>query len=103
MIPQGGETEEHSAPAQRPEPMRGVHPQRTKKRLVSAGTKEAHPNFTYHGGPIINTPRLHALYVGDWAGSANQSRASRLSQFLTEFLQSTYMNILSQYGCGSSG
>ncbi len=60
-------------------------------------------DFIYHGGPVINTPQVHILFVGDWSSTANQNRATRLSQFVSDLLSSRYMNILSQYGCGNSG
>jgi hypothetical protein len=48
-------------------------------------------------------PQVYALFVGDWSSAANQNRATRLSQFVTDLLNSRYMNILSQYGCGTTG
>ena len=60
-------------------------------------------DFIYNGGPVINNPQVFACFVGDWSSTANQNRAARLGQFLTDLMSSTYMNILSQYGCGSSG
>src|SRR6185503_18385265 len=89
---------------------KGVSPRRPKRRDALApdlaGVTSAtgtHPNFGYQGGPIINTPQVHALFVGDWASAANQARAARLQQFVSDMLNSRYMNILSQYGCGTSG
>ena len=35
-----------------------------------------------------------------WKGVAHQARAERLDQFLTELMQSDFMNILRQYGVG---
>ena len=46
---------------------------------------------------------MSVLFVGDWSTAGNQTRASRLSQFVSDFLNSSYMNILSQYGCGTTG
>jgi hypothetical protein len=63
----------------------------------------AFPNFTFHGGPIVNKPQVYALFVGNWSSAASQNRATRLQQFISDLLDSNYMNILSQYGCGSSG
>jgi hypothetical protein len=87
-------------------PLKGVvEPKRAKKAspLAPAGGAGAFPDFTYNGGPVINTPRVYALFVGDWSSTANQARANRLSQFLIDLLSSNYMNILSQYGCGTAG
>jgi hypothetical protein len=61
------------------------------------------PDFTYSGGPVIETPQVSVLFVGDWSSSADQTRATNLKQFVSDMLNSSYMNILSQYGCGSSG
>ncbi len=60
-------------------------------------------DFIYNGGPIINTPQVYAIFFGDWSSASNQNRATRLSQFITDLLNSRYMNILSQYGCGTTG
>lgn len=60
-------------------------------------------DFKYHGGPIINTPRVYAIFLGDWTSASNQNRATRLSQFMSDLLNSQYMNILTQYGCGTTG
>jgi hypothetical protein len=87
-----------------------VSPRRPKTRkalqrdFLGAGLDTgAHPSFIYHGGPIVNTPQVHALFVGDWMSASNQNRATRLKQFLTDLMNSKYMNILSQYGCGTTG
>jgi hypothetical protein len=60
-------------------------------------------DFIYNGGPVINTPQVYAIFFGDWSSAANQNRATRLSQFIIDLLNSRYMNILSQYGCGTTG
>jgi hypothetical protein len=88
--------------------LQGVSPQRAKERTDLAGAPRRSPtgtfsNFIYRGGAVINTPRLFALFIGDWASAANQTRATRLGQFMTDLMSSRYMNILSQYGCGTSG
>ena len=50
---------------------------------------------------IVNAA-ARALFVGDWTSTANQDRATRLQLFLTDYFASTRMNLLSQYGCGTS-
>jgi hypothetical protein len=81
-----------------------VEPQRREKKGLPSATGTGNfPNFLYHGGPVINMPQVYALFVGDWSSAANQNRATRLSQFVTDLLNSRYMNILSQYGCGTTG
>src|SRR5712692_9088465 len=88
---------------------RGVKGERVKVTLPSdvtaAGPAGAQPHaqFLYHGGAVVLDPRVFAVYVGDWAGAANQARATRLNQYLTDLVVSRYMNILSQYGCGTAG
>ncbi len=37
------------------------------------------------------------------AARLTTDRATRLGQFLTDMMNSQYMNMLAQYGCGSSG
>jgi len=61
------------------------------------------PNFLYQGGPVIHNPEVYIAFVGDWTSAANQTRATRLSQFVADLMNSSYMNILSQFGCGSTG
>ncbi|HKV51424.1 MAG TPA: hypothetical protein VJO52_09505 [Gemmatimonadaceae bacterium] len=104
----------------RPAPRRGeprktvggvVSPKRPKRKirlgvpadLAGTSATGSFPNFIYHGGPIINTPQVYAIFFGDWSSAANQTRATRLGQFVSDLLNSRYMNILSQYGCGTSG
>lgn len=62
----------------------------------------AHPNFTYHGGPVVTCPQVYATFWGNgWLSNPAQTiRAGRLAQFLGDLLASKYMNILSQYGSG---
>src|SRR5579864_2614000 len=90
-------------------PRHGVVPARVAKRRLPLGGPLAgsgpgsFPDFLYRGGPVINTPQVHAIFLGDWSSTANQSRATRLQQFITDLLNSSYMNILSQYGCGTTG
>ncbi len=89
-------------------PLIGVHPQISKKIPMEIAELETpargqYPDFVYHHGPVINTPQAYLLFVGDWSSAAKQNRAHRLAQFNTDLLSSQYMNILSQYGCGTSG
>jgi hypothetical protein len=87
-------------------PLKGVQPQQSETKafqLAAASGNGMFPNFINQGGPIINTPQVYILFYGDWSSAANQKRATRLSQFTTDLLKSRYMNILSQYGCGTSG
>ncbi len=90
-------------------PLKGVPPKKIKFRkklptgLAGAAPVSAHPNFMYHGGPVVVNPQVYTVFLGDWVSAQNQDRAKRLNQFIIDLLNSTYMNILSQYGCGSTG
>lgn len=64
---------------------------------------QPHPSFKYHGGPVVQNPRVFSVFAGDWAGAGSQARMARLNQFLKDLVVSKYMNILSQYGCGKKG
>src|ERR1700757_1006046 len=63
----------------------------------------AHPNFSYHGGPVIKSANVYTSFWGSgWTATpAKLINAGRLSQFMQDFLASKYMNILSQYGAGN--
>jgi len=52
---------------------------------------------------IIQNPQVYQVFLGDWSSSTNQARATRLNQFITDLMTSNYMNMLAQYGCGSTG
>jgi hypothetical protein len=88
---------------------RGVSGERAKapfpSDVTTAGGAAAnpHPGFRYHGGAVVLDPQVFAVYVGDWSGATNQARAARLNQYLIDLVGSPYMNILSQYGCGTAG
>ena len=71
--------------------------------LARTDGRQSVPDFFYHGGPVINTPKVRVLFIGDWTSPANKERAERLTVFIRDLLKSTYMNILSQYGCGTTG
>ncbi len=57
----------------------------------------------WNGGPVITCPMIYATFWGShWTTSASYlSEAGRLTQFLTDLVNSEYMNVLSQYGAGS--
>ncbi len=88
-------------------PIFGVQPQVTKKTSavseLEAPTSGRFPDFTYHRGPVVTNPQVYILFIGDWQNQENQRRSQRLIQFNTDLLHSQYMNILSQYGCGTTG
>lgn len=69
----------------------------------ASGGSGSFPFFVYNGGPVVTNPQVYNIFLGDWTSSANQTRASRLNQFITDLMNSNFMNMLAQYGCGSSG
>jgi len=71
--------------------------------LAAQPVSAAHPNFTYHGGPVISCSTVYASFWGDqWLSDpASTMRAARLAQYMKDLLASKYMNILSQYGAGN--
>jgi hypothetical protein len=57
--------------------------------------------FSYHGGPIIQSPDVFVTFWGaSWAQPASATTRANLLQFVRDFLASSYMNILSQYSVG---
>jgi hypothetical protein len=70
---------------------------------TDAALASAYPNFNYHGGVVVVKPLVYTIFLGDWVSAQNQDRANRLNQFIIDLMNSTYMNILSQYGSGSTG
>ncbi len=97
------------SPAKKANDLKGVSPRLAKKKIRLGGPPMggsgpgAEPGFIYRGGRIINTPQVYAVFLGDWTSTANQGRATRLVQFLNDLMSSDYMNMLAQYGCGTSG
>jgi hypothetical protein len=63
----------------------------------------AFPNFRYRGGPVIHTPQVFCVFLGDWTSAASQTRVTRINQFVVDMMNGDYMNLLAQYGCGSTG
>jgi hypothetical protein len=65
-------------------------------------TSPVHGDFVWNGGPVITCPLIYATFWGThWADAAHQAQAARLVQFLKDLVNSTWMNIMSQYGAGS--
>lgn len=62
----------------------------------------AHPNFSYHGGPVVTCPLVNvSLWGSAWTTDpAHLARAGRLAQFHQDLVGSNFMNVLSQYGVG---
>jgi hypothetical protein len=89
----------------------GIVPAKPIKRRVPLGAGPGlgaagagqDPDFLYRGGPVLANPQVHLVFLGDWTSATNQNRATRLQQFISDMLNSAYMNMLAQYGVGSSG
>jgi hypothetical protein len=99
------------APAQTVRERYGIVPARPQKLKVPLGSGPGlgaagagnFPDFIYRGGPIIANPQVHLVFLGNWTSAASQTRATDLQQFVGDLLNSNYMNMLAQYGVGSSG
>lgn len=80
--------------------LKGFDPNLVPQGVVPATA--AFPNFSYHGGPVIKCANVYTTFWGSgWSTTPAKLAASgRLNQFIKDFLASTYMNILSQYGAG---
>jgi hypothetical protein len=98
-------------PTTRRRAIKGVSPARPKKKVRLGGNlgiasgpgPGSFPNFIYHGGRVIHNPQVYCVFLGDWSSASNQNRATRLAQFINDMLNSDYMNMLTQYGVGTSG
>ncbi|MBV8382333.1 MAG: hypothetical protein JOZ63_06985, partial [Planctomycetaceae bacterium] len=58
--------------------------------------------LSYNGGPVLRCPQIYVGFWGRnyWGDSAYQNLGSQLTQFMTDLPQSTFMNLLRQYGAG---
>lgn len=66
--------------------MKGVSPKPGVKKAPAAPFTAAgkFSDFTYTGGPVIETPQVSILFVGNWSSSADQTRATNLKQFVSD-------------------
>jgi hypothetical protein len=69
---------------------------------AAAAAAAAHPNFLYHGGPVVTCPLVNVSFWGSaWLSDpAHLARAGRLAQYHQDLVGSNFMNVLSQYGVG---
>jgi hypothetical protein len=80
----------------------GVPALRRPPLAAAQAGQPAYPGFVYNGGPVISRPVVYTSFWGAlWSDAAHQTAAQRLSQFIEDLLNSTFMNILSQYGVGT--
>ena len=69
---------------------------------VSSKQKASSGSFSNNGGPVLQSPKVRAVYWGGlWGDSTHISESTRLSLFLQDLLNSSLMNLLSQYGVGA--
>ena len=56
---------------------------------------------TYHGGPVLAQVEVEPVFYGPyWNSAAGQQQASDLDKFLTFLTNSSYMDMLNEYGVG---
>jgi hypothetical protein len=65
-----------------------------------ARVSAAHPNFSYHGGPVVSCAQVYSSFWGGaWQTDPEHIKlVGRLNQFLTDLVASKFMNVLHQYG-----
>lgn len=63
------------------------------------------PGFVYNGGPVVRCPQIYTSFWGSlWrTDPSHMERAGRLNQFLRDLAQSSFMNVLTQYGVNTMG
>src|SRR5258708_6310664 len=74
----------------------GVHPLLRKKKMFAGGApsggmgpgKGTYPNLLYQGGPIVSSPQVCLVFLGNWSSAA--ARQTSLTNFVGDFLNSSY-------------
>jgi hypothetical protein len=51
----------------------------------------------YYGGPVISHPKVYAVF---WGSNVDSETQSKIGPFFANMLDSTYMDMLAQYGTG---
>jgi len=46
---------------------------------------------------------VYCTFLGDWTSAVDQSRVTRINQFVVDLMNGNYMKLLAQYGFGTSG
>lgn len=92
------------SPVSRVSAVPGWHPALTRapESGPMTGSGSGSINFFNHGGPVIACPQIYAGFWGQqWYRDPNyQSLAGQIAQFLSDITNSTFFNVLSQYGVG---
>jgi hypothetical protein len=59
------------------------------------------PAITYHGGPVLSHVELEAVYYGSyWGNGVGAQQGSDLNTYLQFITNSSYMDMLAEYGVG---
>jgi hypothetical protein len=79
----------------------GLTPRNRRLPTVEELEKRTLLSITYHGGRVLAHPEVEALYYGQyWNGNAALQQASDLNNYLSSLTNSTYMDMLNEYGIG---
>src|SRR5580700_3029022 len=53
----------------------------------------------YSGGPIVKCPMVYTSFWGpNWSDNPHKALAGRMNTFVQDVIQSSFMNVLTQYG-----
>src|SRR5262249_23077123 len=59
------------------------------------------PSITYHGGPLLTHVEVEGAYYGSyWGNGAGSQQGSDLNTYLQFLTNSSYMDMLAEYGVG---
>lgn len=94
-VRRGGVSSERNKPA-----LRGGETIATFSAAAPVGAAGAHPNFIFHGGPVVNCAQVYSSFWGAaWQSDPeHKTLVGRLNQYLTDLVASKFMNVLHQYG-----
>jgi hypothetical protein len=86
--------------AVRNDPRRSSSKQRTRPALEQLEDRRLLA-VTYHGGPLLTQVEVEPVFYGPyWNSAAGQQQASDLNTFLRFLTNSSYMDMLNEYGIG---
>lgn len=78
---------------------------RRRRRFETLEPRQLLTGVTYQGGPLIDHAAVETVYLGSaWTNdTALAQNANRLDQFFANLTQSTYMDMLAEYGTPQGG
>ena len=78
---------------------------RVRRRFEPLEPRQLLTGVTYQGGPLIDHAAVETVYLGSaWTSdTALAQNANRLDQFFANLTQSTYMDMLAEYGTPQGG